>query len=150
MFGDYMMFVVIALVTGIIILYRILSSELRYQEKGFIQLIILTICHNIVDIFWGLTYFDKIGMGSLGLQISTSMYFCSNAVLAFTWFLFLHRLLHRNQTKPLLVFWAGLPMALAILLVIVNIYTGLLFTIGETIDSYARGNIGTWECLASS
>ena len=64
MFGDYMMFVVIALVTGIIILYRILSSELRYQEKGFIQLIILTICHNIVDIFWGLTYFDKIGMGS--------------------------------------------------------------------------------------
>ena len=150
MFGDYMMFVVIALVTGIIILYRILSSELRYQEKGFIQLIILTICHNIVDIFWGLTYFDKIGMGSLGLQISTSMYFCSNAVLVFTWFLFLHRLLHRNQTKPLLVFWAGLPMALAILLVIVNIYTGLLFTIGETIDSYARGNWYILERIGTS
>ena len=116
MYVDFMLFAVISLVTNAIILMRILSSELKNQEKGFIRLIILAIFHNVIDIFWGLTYFDRIGMGPLGLQISTSLYFCSNAILAFAWFLFLHRLLHRNKTKPLVVFGAGLPMVLVILM----------------------------------
>ena len=59
MYVEYMLFAGIALLTGAIILFRILSSELKYQEKGFIQLIILAILHNIIDIFWGITYFDK-------------------------------------------------------------------------------------------
>lgn len=79
MYVDYMLFAVIALATGVVILLRILSSNMKYQEKGFLQLIILAVCHNIIDIFWGLTYFDKLGMGPLGLYISTSLYFCSIA-----------------------------------------------------------------------
>lgn len=60
MYIDFMLFTVIALATGVIVLSRILSSNMKYQEKGFVQLIMLAICHNIIDIFWGLTYFDKL------------------------------------------------------------------------------------------
>ena len=139
MYVDFMLFAVIALATGILILLRILSSNMKYQEKGFLQLIILAVCHNIIDIFWGLTYFDKLGMGPLGLQISTSLYFCSNAILSFTWFSFLYRLLNRDKPKRWVLTLAAIPMAAAFLMVIANIWTGLLFTIGDTVDSYARG-----------
>ena len=53
MFVDYMLFTVIAFVTGTVILFRILSSNKKYREKGFLQLIILAVCHNIIDLFWG-------------------------------------------------------------------------------------------------
>lgn len=139
MYVDFMLFAVIALATGVIILLRILSSNMKYQEKGFLQLIILAVCHNIIDIFWGLTYFDKIGMGPLGLQISTSLYFCSNAILAFTWFSFLYRLLYSDKPKKWVFVLAGIPVVLVIMMVIANVRTGALFTIGETVDSYARG-----------
>lgn len=139
MYVDFMLFAVIALATGVIILLRILSSNMKHQEKGFLQLIILAVCHNIIDLFWGLTYFDKIGMGPLGLQISTSLYFCSNAVLAFTWFSFIYKMLYRDKPKKWVFVLAGIPLALVILMVIANIPTGALFTIGETVDSYARG-----------
>ena len=140
MYVDYMLFVVIALVTELLTLIRILSSGMKYQEKGFLQLIVLAVCHNIVDIFWGLTYFDKIGMGPLGLQISTSLYFCSNAVLAFTWFAFLYRMLNREEPKKWVLTLAAIPMVTAFIMVIANIWTGLLFTIGDTVNSYARGD----------
>lgn len=139
MYVDFMLFAVIALATGVIILLRILSSNMKYQEKGFLQLIILAVCHNIIDIFWGLTYFDKLGMGPLGLQISTSLYFCSNAILAFTWFSFLYRLLHRDKPEKWVLMLAGIPLTVVIAMVIANFQTGALFTIGETVDSYARG-----------
>lgn len=139
MYVDFMLFTVIALATGVIILLRILGSNMRYQEKGFLQLIILSVCHNLIDIFWGLTYFDKIGMGPLGLEISTSMYFCSNAVLAFAWFSFLYRMLYNDKPKKWVFVLAGIPLGLVILMVIANIFTGALFTIGATVDSYARG-----------
>lgn len=150
MFVNYILLVMIALITDTIILLRILSSDLRHQEKGFIQLIILTIIHNIIDIFWGLTYFDKIGMGSLGLQISTSLYFCSDAILAYTWFLFLFSLLHQKKTKKRIIILAGIPMILVSLMVITNISTGALFTIGETVDSYTRGRWYIFERVGTS
>ncbi|MGN1231433.1 MAG: hypothetical protein ACI4TP_05985 [Anaerotignum sp.] len=62
------------------------------------------------------------------------MYFCSNAILAFTCFSFLYRLLHRDKPKK----WF-LVLAVVILMVLANFRTGALFTIGETVDSYARG-----------
>lgn len=139
MYIDYMLFTVIALATGVLILLRILSSNMKHQEKGFLQLIILAVCHNIIDVFWGFTYFDKIGMGPLGLQISTSLYFCSNAILAFTWFFFLYKLLNRDKPKKWVMTLAAIPMAAVFLMVIANIRTGLLFTIGDTVESYARG-----------
>ena len=52
MYIDYMLFAVIALATGAVILLRILSSNMRYQEKGFLRLIILAVCHNVIDLFW--------------------------------------------------------------------------------------------------
>ncbi|MGN0679785.1 MAG: ATP-binding protein [Oscillospiraceae bacterium] len=139
MYIDYMLFTVIALATGVIILLRILSSNMKYQEKGFLQLIILAVCHNIIDVFWGLTYFDKLGMGPVGLQLSTSLYFCSNAILSFTWFSFLYRLLNREKPKKWVLTLSAIPMTAVFLMVIANIWTGLLFTIGDTVDSYARG-----------
>ena len=139
MYVDYMLFAGIALATGVLIFIRLLSSNMKYQEKGFLQLIILAVCHNVIDIFWGLTYFDKIGIGPLGLQISTSLYFCSNAVLSFTWFSFLYKLLDRDKPKKWVLTLAAIPMAAVFLMVIANIWTGLLFTIGDTVDSYARG-----------
>ena len=105
MYVDFMLFAVIALATGVLILLRILSSNMKYQEKGFLQLIILAVCHNIIDIFWGLTYFDKIGMGSLGLQISTSLYFCSNAIARL-----------KNSWKKQALSWSMLPMASFVLI----------------------------------
>lgn len=77
MYVDYMLFTVIALTTSVIILLRILSSNMRNQEKGFLWLISLVVCHNIIDVFWGLTYFDKLGMGTLGLQIQPLCIFAS-------------------------------------------------------------------------
>ena len=99
MFVDFMLFAVVAMATSVIILARILSSNMRYQEKAFLQLILLAIFHNIIDIFWGLTYFDKIGMGPLGLYISTSLYFISNSILAFYWFSFIYKMLHKDKPK---------------------------------------------------
>ena len=150
MYVDYMLFTVIALATGVVVLLRILSSNMKYQEKGFLQLIILAICHNIIDIFWGLTHFDKLGMGPLGLHISTSLYFCSNAVLAFTWFAFLYGLLHRDKPRKWVLVLAAIPLAAVILMVIANIQTGALFTIGETVDSYARGKWYIIERIGTS
>lgn len=49
MYIDYILFTVIALVTGVLILFRILSSNMKNQEKGFLQLIILAVCHNIIE-----------------------------------------------------------------------------------------------------
>ncbi|MGN0733676.1 MAG: ATP-binding protein [Emergencia sp.] len=140
MYVDFMLFTSIALATNVVILIRIASSRIIYQEKSFMTLIILAICHNVIDLFWGLTYFDKLGMGPLGLQISTSLYFCSNALLAFTWFSFLYKMLHKDRQGRLVTVLSVLPMALVILMVIANIRTGMLFTIGETVDSYARGD----------
>lgn len=53
MYVDYMLFTVIALVTGVVILLRILSSDMKVQEKGFLRLIVLAVCHNIIDVFLG-------------------------------------------------------------------------------------------------
>lgn len=139
MYVDFMLFTSIALVTGMIILTRIISSNLKDQESGLLKLVILAICHNVIDLFWGLTYFDKLGMGTIGLQISTSLYFCSNAILACYWFLFLYRLLQREEPKRWVYLVAGLPVAMVVGMVIANTRTGLLFTIGDTLDSYARG-----------
>ena len=139
MYVDFMLFTAIALLTGVLVFLRILNSNLRYQEKGFLRLIILASCHNIVDIFWGLTYFDKVGLGSLGVKISTSLYFCSNAILVLAWFIFLYTLLNKGKVKKTVLTISGIPMVMVILLVISNIWTGGLFTIGDTIDSYARG-----------
>ena len=139
MYIDFMLFTVIALVTGVLILIRILSSNMKYQEKGFLQLIILAVCHNLIDVFWGLTYFDKLGMGPMGLYISTTLYFCSNAVLAFTWFTFLYRMLNRESTNKWVLSIAAIPVVVVFVMVIANVWTGLLFTIGDTVDSYARG-----------
>lgn len=95
-----------------------LTSDTKFQyeisEKGIFQLIILAVCNNVIDIFWGLTYFDRIGMGPLGLQISTSLYFCSNAILAFTWFSFLYRLLNREKPKKWILTLAAIPMTAAV------------------------------------
>ncbi|MGN1104414.1 MAG: hypothetical protein ACI4QI_06000, partial [Candidatus Coproplasma sp.] len=113
---------------------------MRYQEKGFVRLIILAVCHNVIDIFWGLTYFDKLGMGAVGLYISTSLYFCSNVILAFAWFAFLFRLLNNGRPKKWILLAAAIPLVIVVLMVIVNIWTGLLFTIGDTVESYARGS----------
>ena len=150
MYVDYMLFAGIALATGVLILIRILSSNMKYQEKGFLQLIVLAICHNIIDIFWGLTYFDKLGMGPLGLQISTSVYFCSNAILAFAWFAFLYSLLNREKPEKWVLTLAAIPMAVVIFMVIANVWTGLLFTIGDTVDSYARGKWYAMERIGTT
>ena len=45
MYIDFMLFTVIALATGVIVLSRILSSNMKYQEKGFVQLIMLSLIH---------------------------------------------------------------------------------------------------------
>lgn len=127
MYIDYMLFTVIALVTGVLILFRILSSNMKNQEKGFLQLIILAVCHNIIDIFWGLTYFDKIGMGPMGLKISTSMYFCSNAILSFTWFTFLYRLMSREKIQKWVIVLATIPLVTVFFMVIANIWTVIKF-----------------------
>ncbi|MGN0962187.1 MAG: ATP-binding protein, partial [Clostridia bacterium] len=52
--------------------------------------------------------------------------------------------------KPLFVLVAGIPVALVILMVIANTHTGLLFTIGETVDSYARGSWYILERIGTS
>ena len=150
MYIDFMLFTVIALATGVIVLSRILSSNMKYQEKGFEQLIVLAICHNIIDIFWGLTYFDKLGMGTLGLQISTTLYFCSNAIVACSWFCFLYRMLHRDKPQKWAYFLAGIPVVLVVIMVIANFRTGALFTIGETLDSYARGKWYVFERIGTT
>lgn len=124
MYIDYMLFAVIALATGAVILLRILSSNMRYQEKGFLRLIILAVCHNVIDLFWGLTYFDRLGMGALGLQISTSLYFCSNALLAFAWFSYLYRLLHRDRPEKWVLILSRVPLIMVVLMVIANLWTG--------------------------
>ena len=112
MYVDYMLFAVIALATGVLIFIRLLSSNMKYQEKGFLRLIALAICHNIIDIFWGLTYFDKLGMGPLGLQISTSVYFCSNAILAFAWFAFLFSMLNKERPEKWVLALAAIALHL--------------------------------------
>lgn len=71
MYIDFMMFAAIAMATDVIILYRILSSDMKYQKNGLKQLVILALFHNAIDIFWGLTYYNRIGMGTVGLYIST-------------------------------------------------------------------------------
>lgn len=84
-------------------------------------------CHNIIDIFWGLTYFDKIGMGPMGLKISTSMYFCSNAILSFTWFTFLYRLMSREKIQKWVIVLATIPLVTVFFMVIANIWTFIKF-----------------------
>lgn len=143
MYIDFMMFSAIAMATGIIILSRILSSDMKYQKNGLKQLVILALCHNAIDLFWGLTYYDKIGMGTMGLYISTYMYFCSNSVLSFAWFMFLYHLM-RGKPKKWVVIVSSVPMVIIILMEIVNPWTGVLFTIGDTAQTYLRG---TWYSL---
>lgn len=150
MYADYMLFTVIALTMDVLILIRILSSNMKYQEKGFVVLISLAVFHNINDVFWGLTYFDKLGLGPLGLQISTSIYFCSNAMLAFTWFMFLFRMLKGSRPSKQVYALAAIPLVLVVLMVLLNIRTGALFTIGETVDSYARGQWYVIERVGTS
>ena len=150
MYIDYMLFAVIALLTNTVILVRILCADRRYREKGFIFLIALAMGQNLIDLFWGLTYFDKIGAGAAGLEIASSLYFCSNAILAFAWFLFLHQLFRGNEMRRWVISLVGVPVALVILMVIANIHTGLLFTVGETVDSYARGSWYILERICTS
>ena len=89
-------------------------------------------------------------MGPLGLQISTSLYFCSNALLAFAWFSYLYRLLHRNRPEKWVLILSRVPLIMVVLMVIANLWTGALFTIGETVDSYARGSWYTLERIGTT
>lgn len=68
MYVDFMLFAVIALATGVIVLLCILSSNMKYQEKGFVQLIMFAICHNIIDIFWQEEFFRN-------MKKATELYF---------------------------------------------------------------------------
>lgn len=143
MYMDFMMFAAIAMATDVIILYRILSSDMKYQKNGLKQLVILALFHNAIDIFWGLTYYNRIGMGTVGLYISTYMYFFSNAVLSFAWFMFLYHLMY-GKPKRWVVIASSVPMLIVFLMEIINPWTGVLFTIGDTVQTYSRG---TWYSL---
>ena len=89
---------------------------------------------NIVYLFRGLTYFDRTGLGTAGLHLSTSLYFISNAVLACFWFLFLVRMLYRKSPPRWVCMLAAVPRLTVIALVAANTWTGRLLTAGEKVE----------------
>lgn len=85
---NFSTFTILAFITDLVVLVRVMTSSIRKQEAGFMVLILLSMQHALIDFFWGLTYYDAIGMGAFGLQLSTTLYFLSNGVIAFGWFHF--------------------------------------------------------------
>ena len=136
---NFSTFTILAFITDLVVLVRVMTSSIRKQEAGFMVLILLSMLHALIDFFWGLTYYDAIGMGAFGLQLSTTLYFLSNGVIAFGWF---HFILSQHRRKPLskkLTVVLAIPLLVIISLVIANCFTDALFSVDAKTMAYSRG-----------
>lgn len=136
---NFSTFTILAFLTDLVVLVRVFTTSIRTKEKGFIALILLSMQHALIDFFWGLTYYDAIGMGGFGLRMSTTLYFLSNGIIAFGWF---HFLLSQHRSRPIskrLSLILAVPMLVIVVLVIANCFNNVLFSVDDATMAYQRG-----------
>lgn len=136
---NFSTFTILAFITDLVVLVRVATSSICKQEVGFIVLIVLSMLHALIDFFWGLTYYDAIGMGAWGLQLSTTLYFLSNGIIAFGWFHFILSQHRRKSLSKKLTAILALPLLLIVGMVIANCFTGALFSVDAKTMVYSRG-----------
>ena len=136
----YISIIVIALVIAGVVLAKLHISKLVDNSRGLICFVRAIFVFGIIDILWGLTYYDCLGVGVIGHNITSSMFFSMSAILSYGWFLYTSSLIGGTEimTRKQSMLWF-IPALFVNLLVVANIWTNKLFYMNGTIDSYARG-----------
>lgn len=135
----YLSIIIIALVIAGVVLAKIHISKVVDKSKGLIRFVNGIFVLGIIDIFWGLTYYDCLGLGITGHIISSSLFFSASAILSYGWFLYASSLVDdKEMPKKEALLWF-VPAALVSCMVVLNIFSGKFFSMEDTIDSYERG-----------
>ena len=136
----YISIIVIALVIAGVVLAKLHISKLVDNSRGLICFVRAIFVFGIIDKLWGLTYYDCLGVGVIGHNITSSMFFSMSAILSYGWFLYTSSLIGGTEimTRKQSILWF-IPALFVNLLVVANIWTNKLFYMNGTIDSFARG-----------
>ena len=137
----YISIIVIALVIAGVVLAKLHISKLVDNSKGLIYFVRLIFVFGIIDILWGLTYYDCFGVGIVGHKITSSLFFGMTGILSYGWFLYTSSLIrgYASLSKKQSMLWF-MPALVIIFIVIANIWTNKLFYMNGTLESYDRGS----------
>ena len=136
----YISIIVIALVIAGVVLAKLHISKLVDDSRGLIIFVRAIFVFGIIDIFWGLTYYDCFGLGVAGHKVTSFLFFAMTGVLAYGWFLYTSSLISGTMSlsRKQSIIWF-VPALFIILLVIANIWSNKLFYMNGTLESYDRG-----------
>lgn len=140
MVSNYIFFTIVAFFSSLIILVNILTSKQVVHEKIFIRLIEFSLIHNVIDTFWGLTFTDVLNLGTIGLFVSTSLYYCSNVILSYYFFIFILKMIYYKKNVTRYFFILAIPALIFISAVVVNFFVIIFFNLPININSYLEGN----------
>ena len=136
----YLSIILIALVIAGVVLAKLYISKIVDNSKALIRFIHALFVFAVIDIFWGLTYYDCFGLGITGHIVTSSMFFSASAILCYGWFLYASSLVDDRKMSKKEGVWWFVPAFLANCLVVVNLFNGKLFHMKNTIETYARGD----------
>ena len=135
----YLSIILIALVIAGVVLAKLHISKIVGENKGLIIFIYAIFIFGVIDMFWGLTYYDCVGMGVVGLKVSSSLFFATSSILSYGWFLYATSLINdKKMSKKIYALWF-VPALFVNIMVVMNIWTNQLFHVNSVTESYGRG-----------
>ena len=136
----YISIIVIALVIASVVLAKLHISKLVDNSRGLIYFVRAIFILGVIDIFWGLTYYDCFGLGVVGHKVTSFLFFAMTGILSYGWFLYTSSLISgtASLSKKQSILWF-IPALFIICMVIANIWTNKLFYMSDTLESYRRG-----------
>ena len=135
----YLSIILIALVIAGVVLAKLHISKIVGENKGLIIFVYAIFIFGIIDMFWGLTYYDCVGMGVIGLKVSSSLFFATSSMLSYGWFLYAASLINdKKMSKKTYALWF-VPALFVNIMVVMNIWTNQLFHVNSVTESYGRG-----------
>lgn len=135
----YLALIGIALVLDAVIILKMNISKIAYKGTGLLYFCYAIFLFGIIDICWGLTYYDTFGLGVVAHKVTSALFYSSSAILSYRWLMYASRFIEDIKTSRLVSIISFIPAFVVNVIVIMNIWNNKLFTMGDTPASYERG-----------
>lgn len=135
----YLALIIIALIIDAVIILKMNISKIAYKGKDLLYFCYAIFIFGIVDICWGLTYYDTLGLGVIAHKVTTALFFSLSAILSYRWLMYASKFIDDVEANRLITIISAIPAVIINVIVIMNIWNNKLFTIGDTPLSYERG-----------
>lgn len=135
----YLALIIVALVIDAVIILKMNISKIAYKGKGLLYFCYAIFLFGVIDICWGLTYFDTFGLGVTAHKVTSALFYLSSAILSYGWLMYAAWFIKDVKASRVEIFARFIPAFVVIVIVIMNIWNNKLFMMGDTPESYERG-----------